>query len=289
MIYRYFNMNNRAILFFAMSLSVFISESIFAPNKSFGQSDGAIKVMILGTYHMANPGADAANIEADDVMTPKRQAELQALAEQLAVFNPTKITIESPYGDTSRTFMYRAVRQGMSLDSLGPNETYQIGFRLADLLGHETVYPIDHRMNANPPSIGALFSKYPERMDYFENRITSVQDSLNYWTENILMKGTIAHFLAMMNSDRLIDLNHSLYLEFVKELWGGDYLSGTEMLSLWYERNLRIFQNLIRISDFDNEEERILIVMGQGHAKLLRDFIQDADYYEFVDVTDFIK
>ena len=275
-------MNNKVILSLVMCLVLFASETI-------SQSDNTIKVMILGTYHMANPGADAANIQADDVMTEKRQDELQALAEQLAVFNPTKVAIESPYGDTSRTFMYRAVNQGLSLDSLGPNETYQIGFRLANMLGHETVYPIDHRMNINPPSIGALFSEHPDRMDYFENRIAGVQDSLNYWTENVLMKGSIGNFLAVMNSNRLIELNHSLYLEFVKELWSEDYLSGAEMLSLWYERNLRIFQNLIRITDFEGEDERILIIMGQGHAKLLRDFVQDADYYEFVNVTDYIK
>lgn len=275
-------MNNKVILSLVMCLVLFASETI-------SQSDNSIKVMILGTYHMANPGADAANIQADDVMTEKRQDELQALAEQLAAFNPTKVAIESPYGDTSRTFMYRAVQQGLSLDSLGPNETYQIAFRLANMLGHETVYPIDHRMNINPPSIGALFSEHPDRMDYFENRIAGVQDSLNYWTENVLMKNSIANFLAVMNSDRLIELNHSLYLEFVKELWSGDYLSGAEMLSLWYERNLRIFQNVIRITDFEDKNERILIVMGQGHAKLLRDFVQDADYYEFVDVIDYIK
>ena len=39
-------------------------------------------VMILGTYHMANPEADAVNFEADDVLTAKRQRELQQLIEQ---------------------------------------------------------------------------------------------------------------------------------------------------------------------------------------------------------------
>jgi Family of unknown function (DUF5694) len=253
------------------------------------QSGNKVKVMILGTYHMANPGADAANIEADDVMKPKRQAELQDLAEKLAKFKPTKIAIESTYGAMSRVFMYRAVHQGLSLDSLGPNETFQIAFRLADMLGLETVYPIDHRMDINPPSIGALFSERPDRLEYFENTIGAVQDSLNYWTENVLLKGTISNFLAFMNSDRLIELNYALYLDLVKELWSESYLSGTEMLSLWYQRNLRIFQNLIKVTDFDNPEERILIVIGQGHAKPLRDFVQDAGYYEFVDVNEFIK
>ena len=48
-------------------------------------------VMILGTYHMDNPGADAVNFEADDVLSTKRQRELQHLIEQLARFNPTQI------------------------------------------------------------------------------------------------------------------------------------------------------------------------------------------------------
>ncbi len=33
-------------------------------------------IMILGTYHMDNPGSDAVNFEADDVLTAKRQREL---------------------------------------------------------------------------------------------------------------------------------------------------------------------------------------------------------------------
>jgi len=282
MISKYSIMKNKIVLLISFCLVLTMPDVI-------AQSGSKVKVMILGTYHMANPGADAANMEADDVMTEKRQAELQDLAEQLSKFQPTKIAIESPYGDTLRTYMYRAVHQGLSLDSLGPNETFQIAFRLAHMLGHETVYPIDHRMDINPPSIGALFSEHPDRLEYFESTIGAVQDSLNNWTENVLLKGTISNFLAFMNSDRLIELNYALYLELVKELWSEEYLSGTEMLSLWYQRNLRIFQNLIRITDFDNQEERILIVIGQGHAKLLRDFVQDASYYEFVDVNEILK
>ena len=51
-------------------------------------------VMILGTYHMANPGGDAVNFEADDVLAPKKQRELQQLVKPLARFRPTKIAIE---------------------------------------------------------------------------------------------------------------------------------------------------------------------------------------------------
>ena len=53
-----------------------------------------VEVMVLGTYHMANPGLDLANVKADDVLKPQRQKELEALAAALAEYKPTKIVVE---------------------------------------------------------------------------------------------------------------------------------------------------------------------------------------------------
>ena len=55
----------------------------------------AVQVMVLGTYHFANPGQDVVNAEADDMLAPGRQAELEALTRQLAAFHPTAIAVET--------------------------------------------------------------------------------------------------------------------------------------------------------------------------------------------------
>src|SRR6266480_6379038 len=56
------------------------------------------EILVLGVYHMANPGHDIVNMQADDVLAPKRQAELAQLVEVLKNFHPTKIAIEAdPY------------------------------------------------------------------------------------------------------------------------------------------------------------------------------------------------
>ncbi|HUR98670.1 MAG TPA: hypothetical protein VMZ26_11450, partial [Pyrinomonadaceae bacterium] len=34
------------------------------------------EILILGTYHMANPGQDIFNMQADDVTSAKRQQEM---------------------------------------------------------------------------------------------------------------------------------------------------------------------------------------------------------------------
>src|SRR5258705_11834652 len=57
------------------------------------------EVLVLGTYHMSNPGRDVFNMKADDVLAPKRQREITELIEVLKKFQPTKVAIESdPYG-----------------------------------------------------------------------------------------------------------------------------------------------------------------------------------------------
>lgn len=35
--------------------------------------------MVLGSYHMANPGADVFNMQADDVLSTHRQKEMEEL------------------------------------------------------------------------------------------------------------------------------------------------------------------------------------------------------------------
>src|SRR5580698_10721136 len=64
----------------------------------WAQSDARPEILVLGTYHMANPGRDVYNMQADDVLSPKRQQEIAELLEVLKKFRPTKIAIEADVG-----------------------------------------------------------------------------------------------------------------------------------------------------------------------------------------------
>ena len=105
-------------------------------------------LMILGSYHMANPGADMVNVEADDVMTPKRQIEIKQLVGRLKKFKPTKVAVEhESEKDVELQTTYRSYLNGNY--QLRRNETQQIGFRLAQQMGHRHIYPVD--WNKPPP------------------------------------------------------------------------------------------------------------------------------------------
>ena len=270
-------------------LALLVSVQLLGQEELLPTYESAPKVMILGMYHMSNPGQDAANVKADDVKTPKRQQEIKDLLARLAEFKPTKIAVERVYGSEAVATRYQNYLQMDHDDSLSRSETQQLGFRLAKMLGHEWVYPIDYRLNISPPSMGKLMQEDPEKGAYVGQFTAKIQQYLDASTKEHLYDQTISHYLSYMNSDEMIEGNYQVYLEFLKNLFKGDNYAGAEMLSLWTKRNIIIFQHLTRIVDYDNEDERVLVIFGQGHAKILRDLVSDARYLELVDVKPYLK
>ena len=53
----------------------------------------------------------------------------------------------------------------------------------------------------------------------------------------------------------------------------GDTYIGADLLTKWYERNIRIFNNIQRLA---GPGDRIILIIGSGHAPILRELI-DSD------------
>lgn len=62
---------------------------------------GEVQVMLLGTYHMDNPGQDGVRTQVDDVLAPPRQGELAELAARLAEWRPDQVAVEMQPGDSA--------------------------------------------------------------------------------------------------------------------------------------------------------------------------------------------
>src|SRR5512140_2880233 len=111
---------------------------------------GRAEVLVLGVYHMANPGRDIFNMKADDVLAPKRQAEIRELLDVLARFRPTKIALEASSGHT-KIQLYQDYLAGKY--ELGRDERDQIGFRLGKELDLPKVYGIDTQEDFSYPTV----------------------------------------------------------------------------------------------------------------------------------------
>jgi Family of unknown function (DUF5694) len=244
----------------------------------------ATEVMILGTYHMANPGADLHNLKADDVLTDKRQRELAAVAAGLARFKPTKVAVESPVdnGAPAKVAKYHDYLDGKLGDSR--NETVQVGFRLAKATKLPEVYGIDvpgdfpfeavqkFAEDGHP----ALAKRLGDLGGEVERMLGGLADTL----EN----GTVSQGLRYMNEPKRIADGNGFYATLL--LYGdGNEQPGAALLSAWQARNNQICARLMQIAAHD---DRIVVLYGSGHAFLLRRCVQDMPGFKLVEPNDYL-
>jgi hypothetical protein len=245
----------------------------------------AIPVLYLGSYHMSNPGADQFNLESDDVLLPKRQAEIEEVVALLKAFKPTKIAIESPLGDSLTLARYQSYLKGEL--ELRRSEEEQIGFRLAKILGHNSVYPIDVKMGLDNAGISVLIGSDPAKFGPYMAGLEKAGNGAMQIMGNWLKNGTIRDMLYNMNDPEIEDIALKVYFHaFVPIVQDNNY-AGADMVNTWYQRNIRIFSNLHQISD--SKEDRILVVYGQGHVPLLKHFTRLSPYFKIVDVRAYLE
>jgi hypothetical protein len=239
------------------------------PAECHAADESRIPVLILGSYHMSNPGADRFNLESDDVLSPGRQAEIEAVVDRLALFEPTIVALESPWGDTGNASDYRAWRAGEH--ELRRKEEEQIGFRLADRAGLETVYAVDARMGLPDSLLMATMERDPSLGRHLA-ALEPYGEGAMALMGQMLSESTIGEFLWEMNSPEGLAANHTTYFRFFLPIVADTSYGGADYVAVWYRRNLRIAANIGRISD---EGDRVFLIIGQGHAPILRQVFTD--------------
>ena len=240
------------------------------------------RVLVLGVFHMANPGRDMFNLQVDDVLAPRRQKELSDLAEMLKRFQPTKIALESPAGSEKIRKQYEDYLAGNY--SLTRSESDQIGFRLAKALGHKQVYGIDIQGDFPFDPI-AQFAKRNGKEELLNGLISQVPKEIETMSA-ILSKGTIMDLLRYINQDEHVRRDHEFYMSMAQFAGNGEY-PGPDLLAAWYQRNIRIYSNLRGI--LDSPDDRVLVIYGSGHLFWLQRDVFDSPDLELVRLGDYAK
>ena len=247
-----------------------------------------IEVMVLGTYHMDNPGLDLANVKADDVLKPQRQKELEELAAALAEYRPTKVVVEriakSPELLDHRFAEFTPADLGKNRD-----ERYQVAYRLAHKLGQRSVYAVDEDAGEGEPDYFP-FGKVVEwaKANGAEPRLNAELEAVKGEVERINRlqdEGSIAHVLASMNRPEQAEKDQRWYYGVLR--YGDtDRQPGAELNAYWYMRNAKIFGKLMTVA---KPGDRILLVYGAGHNYWLRHFAKTTPGFVNVDPTPYLQ
>src|SRR5262245_56715380 len=221
------------------------------------------EILVLGTYHMANPGHDIFNMQADDVLSDKRQAEMAELIGVLKKFRPTKIAVEREANDKRIAKDYADFLAGKH--ELTRNEIEQIGFRLARELGHKATCAVDADGDFPYPRL-VKYAKATGRskeLDEISGEVGEMVKAQGAY----LGSHTILETLLYMNSDDRVTRDVGYYMRQAR--FGEPYdWAGADLVSDWFRRKMRIFSNIAQLAESSND--RILVIYGAGHLGWLR-------------------
>ncbi|SFV26228.1 MULTISPECIES: DUF5694 domain-containing protein [unclassified Pseudoxanthomonas] len=236
------------------------------------------RVIVIGTYHFSNPGQDKANVDAVDVTVPQRQAELQAVTDALATFQPTFVGVEWP-ADAAREQYARHLAGTLPPSS---NEVVQLGFRLAKQVGLTQVHGLDvpgdfpfeplsawAQANGKAGDLDALMAQ----AQGITARITALQAT-----------HSIGGVLREMNTARATEEAASFYAEFLR-YGSGDQQPGVELNAAWAKRNYAICARLLQAL---KPGDRAVVFYGQGHVPQLAACLRSAPGVELVEAGAFL-
>jgi len=236
------------------------------------------EVMMIGTFHFSNPGKDMVKSKNLDVMDAKSQDYLDAFAGRVAAeFRPTVVLLEYDR-EYDALIQERYVSYQDGTYSLAANEIYQMGFRIAAAAGNVPIASFDEReiewdaerlletMPTTAPEIAAAMDKIYAEL--------SVQSTVDHATKSL------QQLLAQANEPEADRANRDLYLMTNSVSTDGEY-EGALAASSWWHRNFRMYA---KIQAHAKPGSRILVIAGQGHTAILKDFLATDSRIRGVDV-----
>jgi hypothetical protein len=243
------------------------------------------QIMIVGMAHFV-ARHDVHNSQfTDDPRSAKRQEQIAQIVDRLARFHPTKVVIERPDGDPKVIANYAAFVAGKFV--LPPSEDYQIGFRLAHASNNPTIYPADTwgplvLLNDNTAEV-------KRNTAYLEKALPKVTspgfEAYLAKSNKLEQTGTYLDLLRFLNTDEAIRDNASQY-SAIAGLGAPPDSPGAMYVATWYMRNTYIWANILRVC---KPGDRVVVLFGQGHEYLLREFARLNPDIQYVDPLGYLR
>ncbi|MFP7656307.1 DUF5694 domain-containing protein [Chryseobacterium proteolyticum] len=245
------------------------------------------KVLVVGSFHFDYPNLDAHKIKKQDqidVLSPKTSKEVTDLVNYIKKFRPTKIAIEaSPEWNANQKL--KEYNEGKHHDKR--DERYQLAMRIASELKINELFSVDASsvledlMEKFGKTDSLYFKKLTEGYDYKSDDPISQNFTDFYNHSEAKNFSSLMKTFQYLNSKEYHEYGYGAYLSGDFKL--RDY-DGADILAMnWYSRNLRIFRNIQNISH--QSDDRILVIVGNGHAAVLRQLLTCSAEYEFTEFS----
>lgn len=237
-----------------------------------------VEVMVVGGFHMSNPGRDLHDVQVDDVLAPKRQREIGRVNAALARFKPTKVAVEWPKAVVAERYpKYLA-------GTLPPsrNEVVQLGFNLAKTARAQGVFGIDVDGEFPYDKVQAFAAAHGQ--GEVLDAVNAASEARVHRLSNILATKGISAARRYLNDPNSVKADNSFYGDMLR-MGAGDDQPGAELNTAWAHRNYLICANLIQLA---KPGDRIVVFFGSGHGFFLRQCVAETPGMKLVAANAFL-
>lgn len=278
---------------FLMVLQLVVFQTVFCQKndiESFLLKDRKqTEVLLLGVFHFEYYNTDTHKVDSIkhiDILASDRQKEILKIVNAISKFKPTIICLESN-NDSLLNIEYADYLNGKY--KLSKDEIDQLGYRIAEKSGAKEVYGVDakswFRDNLQKDSTLEYFWDEHYYLDTVEIKCWS--DKYTNWynyVDSISAILPIRSYLKLLNQPKVLDYNLGQYLVEMKT----SNHNGPDFVTLdWYNRNLRIFNNILKTNP--TETDRILVIFGSGHIPPLKHYFQSSPQFKVISINKYLK
>ncbi len=244
-----------------------------------------VEVMLLGVYHMDGGGSHVYETEIDDVLSERRQREVEEVVEGLVRWKPDVVAVEyPPERQDVLNRMFEDYLRGKGVpEEMERNEIVQIGFRVARRLGHRRLLAVDcfpeFEWKGLTQEKVADFMKFvpPGMGDYIKETLEEMQ--------KMERERSAGEYLLMLNEERFSKFNDAVMLSSALTYPDEDVAYG--VMVGWFLRNLCIARNLY--SFLSEGTERVLLMYGSGHVPLLKYILSTSLLFRYVSPIPYLR
>ena len=261
------------------------------------------EIMVVGFVHLSQ----IYNKEPQsDVFNPKKQAEIAKLREHLLKFRPDAIMIEAEPSEQGRIdSLYALYRNGkLDLTTLpsgtGRSERYQVAFAMAKQLNLPSPSCIDYYASTSQSLLST-----GDGIDYFNKGLKEMQVTsrpLHRMAQHDSL--SIYDYIALANHPDLVAMSHRVVFNNPAMVTNGTFSAtgtntndlgkvdtayfGAHYISLFYNRNLKIYSNILR-AQHKTQAKRVMVILGQNHVGVQQELFAVNPNYHVVPASTYLK
>lgn len=240
------------------------------------------QVAVLGMLHFVSKN-NTVTQDFTEVTSTKRQNEIKNLIHLLKKYRPTKIAVERPYRTAQKLNKnYTQYLEGAY--KLTAEETDQIAFRLGKELNHKQLYLAYHPVAYAFDSTIAY--AHQNGQSYIVDSILNNAKELANTYDSIAQSQTITDAILYLNTKQAINKNHFGY-QLLSQIGSKSNKIGANTVGDWYTSNLKIYENIRQMAESSND--KILVIYGQGHCKILNQLIYESHDLQLVDINNYLN